>query len=151
MIRRIVDVDHVRRVFAHPDVWPWLVDDLAPAPAPDQWRPLDPADVIYLGTDQAVWMAVPTNSVTWDVHSAVLPEARGARAVGWGIEAARWMFNHGARKLTTSVPADNRAALAFARRCGFRPEGINRLSWLKGGRMLDQHLLGMTEAEARRL
>ena len=59
-----------------------------------------------------------------------------------------WAFlEANCRKMVTSVPAYNRAALRFAKAGGMTQEGINRASYLHAGQMVDQIMLGITKEE----
>lgn len=159
LVEPTTDVDEIRAVVTHPAVWPWVVDDAAPEPSAFV-PPIRPG-LIWLrarfrrsfasseGNETgAVWMFEQHNAVCWEIHTCILPAWRGALAVEATKTALAWMFaNGGARKIMTHVPADNRLAYRFALRCGLTDEGVNRASFLKGGVLLDQHILGLTEGE----
>lgn len=146
------DTDLLTEIVTHPDVWPHLIDDAAPR-REDYRVTLEP-DVFYLTASDDAGGPIGAlrfdrhNAVTWELHTAVLPQHRGATSGVFGHAGLRWMFeNAGARKIITQVPADNERALRYAHRLGFRDEGINRASFLKGGALLDQTMLGITEGE----
>jgi hypothetical protein len=59
--------------------------------------------------------------------------------------ALEWIWTHTpCRRIVTNVPEDNRLAYHFAVGAGMRAYGINRASFQKGGRLLDQHCLGIS-------
>jgi len=143
------DADLVKRIITDPRIYPWVTEDDAPpverfdcagvvdAPGVYFLSPLDGADVA------GVFMVHRHTSSIYEVHTCILPKY-------WGrsIEAARaliaWVFdNTGCRKLITLVPENNRHALALAKNAGMQEQGCITQSYLKGGKMLDQIILGI--------
>lgn len=138
----------VRQIVTHEAIYPYVTDDNAPS-AQDCHPPMH-KDLLYLlCRDEdallGMWLFVPSNSVTWEVHTYLLPDH------GWrkGRQAARecaafiWA-NTGCQRLWTVVPEFNRAALMFAKSAGFKPFGINERSFLKGGKLYNQTCLGLS-------
>ena len=74
---------------------------------------------------------------TYEVHTMLLPNCRGAHAIVAGRQAARWMFEHGADKLVSFCPMNHREILFFALKCGFHKAGKAALSWIKAGAAFD--------------
>jgi RimJ/RimL family protein N-acetyltransferase len=150
-VRRTDDAGLIRRCMTHPRVWPWLCDDATADPAGFA-PPIDDRLVYLAASDGAdlggVWFYHPHTAVCWEVHTACLPEWWGPRALDAARLTLRWMVgNTACRKVVTHVPFDNRPAHRFALRVGMADEGVNRASFLKGGDLLDQHALGITEKE----
>ncbi len=146
----VTDLGYVNGVMRHPSIYPHISDDLCPkakdfTAEPMLWSP----QAIFLrpvieGFGAGVFLFHPWNSVTYEVHSCVLPGFRGKLSVEASVRAAEYMFkNTGCRKIVTQVPAWNRAAYALAHRAGFRAEGVNRKSFLRNGILYDQALLGL--------
>jgi len=54
-------------------------------------------------------------------------------------------------KLNVSIPSSRRIAYNFAKKVGFKDEGINRASIIKDGVVCDQYLLGLTREEIKGL
>lgn len=54
-------------------------------------------------------------------------------------------------KLNTSIPFSRKIVYNFAKAVGFKDEGINRMSHLKGGVIHDQYRLGLTRDEIKGL
>lgn len=148
----ISDLEYVDFVMRHPSIYPHISDDLSPkAEAFSAGALLASPQIIFLkpfieGFGAGVFLMHPWNSVTYEVHSCVLPGFRGKLAVTASRLAASWMFrNTGCRKITTQIPARNRAAYALAHRAGFRTEGVNKKSFLKNGVLYDQALMGLSK------
>lgn len=60
----------------------------------------------------------------WQGHSVFLPESRGEYGIAAGKAMCRWMFDEmGARMLWGMTPLRHKAAQAFNRLLGFRPDG----------------------------
>lgn len=146
MIERTHDMALVKRLFIHPKVWPHISDDGCDA---DSFEPVDHDAVIYLKLMDGdavggVLMMVPQNSVTYDLHTVILPEHRGAFTRKAGQAMLAWMFSHtNARKINTKVPEPNKPALRAALDVGFEIEGVDRKSFLKDGVLHDQVMLGV--------
>lgn len=148
----IHDAKAVERIISDPSVYPDMSDDSsAPPEAADGARLLAAGVVVgFLKGTELLGLQFfhQHNGVTWEVHTAVLPDGRGRAAIRWATLAFQFMFNRSdCRKIVTQVPTYNRAAYALARRVGMSVEGLNRSSFLKGGVLFDQHWLGMTEED----
>lgn len=150
MIERTFDVEYVLRAVTHPKIWKWVSDDSSDIAT---YRP--PMDdcvywlkVIIEGRDYGVYMIHPHNSTTCEIHTCLFPEARGRIAKLAIVEALDWIFsNTGFLKIITHVPETNPLAYAYAKRSGFKDEGINRKSIRIEGKLIDQFTLGLTWEE----
>ena len=150
---RTYDYELVREVFTHPKLWPHLSDDGSPAPE-DYYPPEHEAiwyvtvrDISEDGGQEllGLWMLHPENTITWQIHTALLPRAWGARATQAALELPAWIWEHTpCRRIVTNVPENNRLALAFAFGAQMQLYGINERSWLKGGKLWDQICLGLS-------
>ena len=150
-IERTHDMPLVRSVITHEKIWPMVADDLAGAR--EDFIPLDHPATCYLSARDGdhllgIWMLNPENSVTWDVHTCLLPSAWGALAIKAACHAIQWVWdNTPCRRLVTKVPVFNRLALRFARMAGMVEYGRNPRSFLKNGELHDQILLGISKPE----
>jgi RimJ/RimL family protein N-acetyltransferase len=145
---RSFDYELIRSILVHPRVYPHISDDGSPAAA--EFRPLQSDAVWYIVVRDGeevlgLWMLHPHNSICWEIHTALLPNAWGER----GLRAARllpeWIWkNTLCRRVMTNVPDNNRLALRFAREAGMTEFGVNPASFLKHGELWDQVLLGIS-------
>lgn len=147
IVERSHDMATVRAILSHPAVWPHIHDDGATEP-----DPLDHEGLIWLMVSNpeptGCFLFHAHNSVTFEVHTCLTPALWGPKAREAARLAREWIFtNTSAQKLITHVPAYNAVALRFALHNGFVREGLNRASFLRGGELLDQHLLGLTKKE----
>lgn len=145
---RTVDRELVRRILTHPRIWPHIADD--GTPPVEQFEPPDHPAIwyvlIYDGDELlGLWALVPHNSVCWEIHTALLPTAWGARARRAAAEFKEWLWRQTpCRRLITAVPASNRLALRFAEAAGMRAWGVNERSWLRNGHLEDLIMLGIS-------
>jgi RimJ/RimL family protein N-acetyltransferase len=153
---RSFDYELIRRILIHERIWPHITDD--GSLAREEYKPAEHDAIWYVivrdvreeGVDLlGLWMFTPQNAVCWEVHTALLPAAWGAR----GQLAARllpeWIWaNTPCRRIVTNVPETNRLALHFAAKAGMKVYGVNRQSWMKNGVLCDQICLGLSKAEA---
>lgn len=128
-------------------------DDLAPRVADVQWNivltnPLTYVLVPSFGDCIGVFLLHPWNTVTYELHSAILPLYRGWRSVIAAREMGIYMFtNTLCRKIVTQIPTFNYPAKSLAIRCGMKREGLNRRSYLKNGTLHDQYIYGICREE----
>lgn len=145
-IERTRDLGIVRAILSHPAIAPHIAEDGVTSDPQEHdtlhWM------LITEGDPCGVFLVHATGLHCYEMHTCLLPHIWGAQAK----EAARLLVGHvfdvlKARKLITRVPAYNRLALRFAKACGGQIEGNNRASYLHGGVMHDQILLGITDKE----
>lgn len=155
-IRRatIQDAGIIKAIYGHEKIWPYVVDDGAPG-----IDTLDFSDALkhpnnyFIIVEEneypiAVFLFHPWNTVTYEMHSAVLPEYRGAGSREAAYLAGMWMFkNTPCQKIVTQIPQINVLARALAKRCGMTLEGNNRKSFLKNGKLLDQYIFGICKED----
>ena len=98
-----------------------------------------------------VWIIHPFNSSTLDIHCNILKEHRRH-----GKEAGRlilkWFKDQCPKnyvKLNAEIPMVYPEVYHFTKSFGFKDEGINRLSILKQGELVDQWRLGITRDEVK--
>lgn len=131
-----------------PAIYDKISDDFSPPR--DQFRPHEHDSLWYVIVRDGrevlgLWMFVPQNAVTWEVHTILLPCAWGARGIQAALELPDWIWEHTTcRRIVTHVPVNNRLALKFANEARMVKYGVNERSYLKGGRLLDQICLGIS-------
>jgi RimJ/RimL family protein N-acetyltransferase len=164
-IERSRDYALLRRIAIDARIYRLTSDDFSPPP--DEWQIAEREDCIYLlATDQhetprfgnpqdvakeALGFCVfcPVNGVTFDVHVCFLKWAYGMNAFLAFHKMLVWMWaNTRAMRITGAVPDYNPVAIRFAVNSGFEVYGRNPLSWMKGGKLYDLVLLGMSRPTA---
>lgn len=128
-------------------MWDALSDDSSP-PAED-FAPVDSPLVSYLcpthdGQRLGVLMLVHVNAATVELHTALLPEYRGAHTKAVFDALRDYLRARGVSRLRTWVPACNRPAYVAALRVGFELVGTEARAFLKHGELHDLHLFGVT-------
>jgi RimJ/RimL family protein N-acetyltransferase len=150
MIRKAIDEDKnlLNEIYSHEAVWPWIKDDNVT----EEFR-YKLGEMIFDTTKSnsiiltdgkfiSFWLK-PMNSICYEVHTAVTPDGRGQYAIDIGEQAINWMFdNTNCRKIISYIPVDNRAATLFSLKCGFKKEGLITDSFLKDGKIINQHIVG---------
>lgn len=139
----------VRLILTHPQLYPWVSDDGSP-PA-HAFRPEARADTLWLlardadGVPVGLFTGRFLNAIAVEVHVAMLPGARGARAVEAARAALAWLKAHTpARKVLGYTPAPYRHAHRFMRAVGFAREGLLTRAFLKHGQRHDLVLYGLS-------
>ena len=137
----------VRSILWNDKIWPHIHED-----GQEKCDPIDHEGFNWmLVTDDdiaGVFLVHAKNTYCYEMHTCLLPKTWGAKAAKFAQILAGWAFNETrCKKLVTNVPAYNRAALRFARQGGMVQEGINRKSYLKNGKMIDQIMMGITKEE----
>jgi RimJ/RimL family protein N-acetyltransferase len=148
---RTSDYALVREIATHPKIYDKISDDQSPIR--EDYRPIESDQVFYVIVKDSqellgMWMILPQNGVTAEIHTCLLPNAWGERAHIASILMARWIWEHTHfRRIVTNVPAYNRAALQFAEKAGMVQYGINPRSYMKRGYLFDQFLLGLSRPQ----
>jgi len=145
-LARIYDVDLINSVLMHPSIADHLCDDNSVGAKVQDAESLEWIGVHKDGACHGVFLLIPQNAVTVDIHTALLPDVRGKQSKQAGKLLLDLIFSR-YFKAVTSVPSNNRVAAWFAGSLGFKHEGVNRQSFLKNGVLLDQVLMGMTREE----
>jgi hypothetical protein len=144
---RTTDFALVRQILTHPRMFPHMGDDFLPAPEQFVLN-TDPRISYVLVSDE--WRAIglfcfiPENEICWAAHVAMLRKVHPALTHRAGKEIIEWLWrNTPCRRLIASVPASNPAAVRFGvQAMGLIRYGVNRRSFMKGGRLVDQILMG---------
>ena len=145
---RTHDMETVRWIMTEPSIYRFIVDDGCPPSS--EFRPFNHPSVWYVlvfdgQTPLGLWMLTPHNSCCFEVHTCLLPVARGQRSRVAAGEFLDWVWKSTpCERLVTSVPAFNKLALKFAKEAGMVEYGINPQSFKRHARLFDQHLLGMS-------
>lgn len=148
---RTKDIDHIHSILRHDDIWPFIVNDENLGPDAIDAKPLVENDNVYLlsPSPQSLFYAIPENSVTWQIHAAILKPER-KRGTELGRAAARWMFTSTpCLKLESKIPVNFNNVFEYALRVGFSVEGLSRGSVLYHGELYDQHLMGLQRKDAK--
>ena len=140
----------IQQIVTNPAIYPFVSDD--GSPKAEDWKA--PESFKYcLVTDEddvlGVWIFRQMNAVTWEVHTCLLPIARGKKGYQALKMLPEWAWKNlpKAQRVVTEVPESNGPALVFALRAGMEKFGVNKKSYLKGGKLLDVILLGISRGE----
>lgn len=129
------DKAEVTGICMHPEVRKWTACDGAPDFDADRW--FKGRNMIVLmqgGCFLSNWLG----DRTWQVHTNILPEARGKWAlVNAGLSIMLGFIGSEAESFVTMVPANNRPAKWFALNMGFRSTFTRKDKWPHGGKLWD--------------
>lgn len=141
------DSDFIHKCVTEPIVWRAGTDDSMTDIVP-QWMFIPTDGKLWLRAgDYGLFMGEPRNGIMYEVHTMLLPHARG-KAVDIAKGAMQWMFdNTKCLKIITHVPVFNVLAKRLAEHCRMKLIGINTSSFLKNGVLYDQYLYGITKEE----
>ena len=145
----IEDIDIVYRIMTDKDVYDSMSDDGCGFDlSKEAIKKILINDKIYVlhPNEFTIFLWMPDNHCTCWVHTAILKEGRGKKAIIAGKKAIRWMFeNTKYLKLITWIPSFNKQAELYSKWCGFIKEGCSKKSFLKNGILYDQYLYGLTK------
>ena len=92
------------------------------------------------------------NSITLKIHPMILPQYRGRLAYKAARDVLKWVVDYTTfHKVNCEIPEIYPNVIRFAVHCGLVKEGKNRRSFLKGGKIHHQVLLGITREEIEAL
>jgi hypothetical protein len=147
---RTADYGLVRAILTLRDVYPHMTDDFAPK-REDFEVNTDPR-ICYVLVEHrqaliGLFSFLPENQVCWAAHVAMRRGTSPALTHQAGREIVDWIWgNTCCLRLIASVPASNRAAVRFGLRAmGLKAYGRNKESFMKGGKLWDQVLMGRSK------
>ena len=117
----------------------FVTDDLTP-----EIKSLDISkSLIICCGDEGFFLFIPRNSITYEIHTAFVPECRGKKVNAYFEETANWLKkNTDCRKIIAEIPEYNYRAKAAAVKSGFVAHGVNTNSFLKNGKIINQYIYG---------
>lgn len=106
------------------------------------------AGIIWLKAGSyGMFMGEKRNHVSYEVHTILMPNARG-KAVKIAKGAMNWLFlNTGCLRVTTRVPSYNKLAQRLSLKTGMKLFGVDEKSFMKDGQLYDQFLYGLSKEE----
>ena len=130
---------------------PFVQDDIADDSSMGVSISEIPSHVRFIGVYDnnilcGLYMIVPQNCATVEVHTCLLPLLRGRKAIQAGRLIIQYMFDR-YKKIISWIPVDNKKAELYSKLLGFKIEGISRESYLKNGKLQDMKLVGITIGE----
>lgn len=152
----VEDAAFIRGLYSDPEIFDAVSDDYSPKPSEIDYAAFLESPLLYAlipmldGQGVGCLVFIPWNGVTYELHTIILPAFRGKTAVDAAKAAGQWMFDHTrCMKVVTHVPMGNLPAITLAIRCGMKQEGINRRSYLKNGKLIDQYIYGFSKEADR--
>lgn len=152
-IFRSHDYSAIRALCIHPRILPQISDDYTSDPK--TWKPVESELVIYLlAADKqgpfGFGIFIPQTHAQFGAHTAFLPRSYGNEALTSFKAMLDWMWaNTTAHRIVGEIVRENKLAIRFATRAGFRMYGINEKSYLRGGVLRDQVCLGISKPGVR--
>ncbi len=147
------DIDRVWRVLSHPSIYGVVSDE----PLPDGYRNMiaallaNPYAYILSPDPDCVFPYMPRNEICYEVHSNVLPEARGKRGFKAGLASLEYMFSETpCMKVVGFTATCFVGAHLFNRHMGLIQEGLSKSSKMKDGVLYDEVIYGLTRKDWRR-
>ena len=150
--RQTKDMEYVRSFIAHPKVYPEVTDDFAPPI--EEFMPSEAGIYLILRErsetareDLGIVALAPWSQVCWELHSALKPstwwKGKARKAT---LAAIEWVWkNSECQRIVACVPVLNhRTRLKFPLRLGMVEFGRNKNSFMKGGKLRDQVLFGIS-------
>lgn len=140
-MRRVTDPKLVHEVWGSASIHPFVVDDFSAVNPLPEWAANPLVHCLMPEDNSAYFMFCPLRFTMFEVHGAVLTNARG-RSVEMGREALAYMkANTICRTVLSFVPKGNYPALALDRALGFKRVGVIENCSPVGGRFRSMTLM----------
>ncbi|MRA47184.1 GNAT family N-acetyltransferase [Acinetobacter pittii] len=143
---KLDDLEEINRIILNEHVQKDICDDPTRNEKVQNLGPHEWIGVVENDTTQGLFLLIKHNSIAIEIHTCLLPSLRGSKAIEAGKLVLDLIFEN-YHKVISWIPENNRKAKLFAQMLGFQVEGINRASFLKDGKLLDQFLVGLTKGE----
>lgn len=146
----VEDAGFIRDVYGYPDIWDEITDDGIESIDTINIEQALTQPHLYFFTPfhTGVFFFHPWNTITYEMHSAVLPEYRGNQALEGATLSACWMFaNTPCRKIVTLIRKGNYRARALAHKGGMVQEGMLNKSFLRHGKAHDQYIYAVCKED----
>jgi len=146
-VLRTFDPVLVHAIMTEPEMFATVAED---GQRPEQFRPDVHSEAWLMMFDDedvyALYRVHAMNSVTCEIHAQVRPKHRKVRSRETGVLALKWIYDNAPqyKKVICWVPEIYPNVRAFAESFGFELEGTNKKSYIKGGKLRDQWLLGIS-------
>lgn len=144
-----LDMGLVRSVLTHPRIYPAITDDGCPGVETFEPNP----SMLYVtvrdkGELLGIFALEGRNAICYEIHTCLLPRAWGERAKQAARGMREWLFaNTPCQRIITTIPLYNTLAVRFAVEAGMEEFGINPDSYLKGGKLYGQILMGVSKCQ----
>ena len=146
----VEDIEDVHRILKHPDIWGVITDDGACSKEEFDMTEVLKNDKVYvlLPEENILFLFFPVNAITWDGHINALKDSRGEKARQATIDVMEYMFTKTpCQKIIVYIAEIFSKVISHVIRCGFGQEGCLIGSYLKNGKIYNQHILGITKTE----
>jgi hypothetical protein len=149
MIEETKDPALIKQLATHPSIFRHVSDDytaIAEAWEPNVTSKLVVNLVARDGEDYfGFGIFIARTWSCYEGHMGFLPQSYGDPAIRAFEEMIEWMWQHTtAARITGEICQENRRAIKFAMRAGFKPYGVNEKSKMLGGVLRDQVCLGIS-------
>ena len=148
IIRPAKDMNAVKAFLIQPEVWERASEDYEDV---SQFYPHNDELSVWLecvddGDFIGLILVHHDNSTTLRIHPYMASKEKSREMMS---DFFKWVLTlpDQIQKIIVTIPSCYKIVHNFARKVGFIDEGINRLSYTKGGKLYDQWNLGITRAE----
>ncbi len=142
----IEDIEAVDRVLKHTSVYNRIFDDNCPKVESFSAEKLLQSDChIIMANKDTIFVFIPHNSSTFDVHVTSTPEGRKDKAIKSGYDATEYAFTQidGCKKLICFIPEIYKNVMRYVEKLGFEEEGVITESYLKNDKLHNEHIYGL--------
>jgi len=152
IVERTFDIDKIKYIALNPE----LIGDLLESNCSIDDCGFDAEYDCYLAIKKddeliGLYILKPISKTVLDLHPMILPKYRK-----YSLKSMKsvfnWILNHcndSVKKVVAQFPATEKNIKSFAIKCGFKEEGVNRLSFLKDKKLVDQIMVGITLDEIK--
>lgn len=150
-LRRAAKIEEVQEIIKDPEIFSRIAEDGHNA---DVYNiSMNNCYMLILEDDLiiGVWCLYPANKSTLNIHCNILKAHRkhgkeaGQLILKWFAEESPKQY----QKLNAEIPMVYPEVYHYTKKQGLVDEGINRLSIMKNGELVDQWRLGITRAEVK--
>ena len=147
-IERTYDGALLKKLATDPAIFPHVSDDYTANPL--EWQPLLSELVVNLiaKDDEGAFgfgIFLPRTHSCYEVHVGFLPRSYGKKSLTAFLVMLSWMWKRTkVARIVGEISLENKRAIAFAKKAGFRVYGLNLKSRLRGGVLRDQVCLGIS-------
>lgn len=146
LYERTYDSSYITKCVTNAFIWNASCDD-SPVDRELFFPPINDSIIWLKAGDYGVFMGEKKNHISYEVHTMLLPSARG-KAISIAKGALAWVFNNtNCLRVTTTVPSYNATAIRLSKRSGMKYIGNNEKSFMKDGVLYDQLLFGISKED----